>query len=164
MKGLALTDVPALTFNGDLPGDDAEVLRLRECSTEPIRTIGAIQSHGILFAIDEVTGVVVAASANAESWLGRDLREAGSEMVTWSIGHGVAVDPVRAEFEGTLYDVIAHRGTSPLLLELEPVVPELEYVRTASSAPSSGSQASATRTSCAVRPPGRSRGSPATTG
>ncbi len=130
MKGLALTDVPALTFNGDLPGDDAEVLRLRECSTEPIRTIGAIQSHGILFAIDEVTGVVVAASANAESWLGRDLREAGSEMVTWSIGHGVAVDPVRAEFEGTLYDVIAHRGTSPLLLELEPVVPELEYVRT----------------------------------
>lgn len=125
-----MTDVPVITFDGDLPGDDAEMLRLRECSTEPIRTIGAIQSHGRLFAIDEVTGLVVAASANAEEWLGRDLREAGSEMLTWSIGHGVALDPVRAEFDGGLYDVIVHRGTSPLLLELEPVVPELDYVRT----------------------------------
>ncbi|WP_239453146.1 MULTISPECIES: diguanylate cyclase [Microbacterium] len=119
-----------MTFDGDRSRDDAELLRLQECSTEPIRTIGRIQSHGLLFGVDEVTGVVVVASENAEHWLGRDLREAESSVLTWAIGHGVAVDPVRAEFEGQTYDVIPHRGTSPLLLELEPVVPDLDYVRT----------------------------------
>jgi diguanylate cyclase (GGDEF)-like protein len=125
-----LTDFPSLTFDGDRPRDEAELLRLQECATEPIRTIGRIQSHGILFGVDEPSGVVVVASENVEHWLGRDLRESGSEMLAWAIGRGIAVDPVRAEFEGAVYDVIAHRGTTPLLLELEPVVPELDYVRT----------------------------------
>ncbi|WP_203582382.1 diguanylate cyclase domain-containing protein [Microbacterium hibisci] len=125
-----MSDVPALTFDGDRSRDDAELLRLQECATEPIRTIGRIQSHGILFGLDEVTGAVVVASENGEHWLGRDLREAGSEVLTWAIDHGVAIDPVRAEFEGRTYDVIPHRETSPLLLELEPVIPELDYVRT----------------------------------
>ncbi|WP_426322128.1 diguanylate cyclase domain-containing protein [Microbacterium sp. E-13] len=125
-----MTDLPSLTFDDDPPRDDAELLRLEQCSAEPIRTIGRIQSHGVLFGIDETTGVVVVASENAEQWLGRDLREAGSEVLTWAIGHGAALDPVRGEFEGAVYDVIAHRGTSPLLLELEPAVPGMDYVRT----------------------------------
>lgn len=125
-----MTDLPSLTFDGDRPRDEAELLRLQECSAEPIRTIGRIQSHGVLFGIDEVTGVVVVASENVEHWLGRDLRDAGSETLTWAISHGVALDPIRAEFEGATYDVIAHRGTAPLLLELEPIVPGLDYVRT----------------------------------
>ncbi|MFE5408949.1 diguanylate cyclase domain-containing protein [Microbacterium sp. NPDC056569] len=125
-----MTDSPALVYDGDLPRDDAEALRLRECSQEQIRTIGRIQSHGALFGIDEATGVVVVVSENVEHWLGRDLRAAGSDTLSWALSQGLAVDPVRAEFEGAVYDVIAHRGTVPLMVELEPVVPELEYVRT----------------------------------
>ena len=125
-----MTDASSLTFDGDRPRDEAELLRLRECALEPIRVVGRIQSHGVLFGVDQATGVVVVASENVEHWLGRDLRDAGSEMLTWAIGHGVAVDPVRAEFEGAVYDVITHRGTSPLLIELEPIVAGLDYVRT----------------------------------
>ncbi|MFK4808042.1 diguanylate cyclase domain-containing protein [Microbacterium sp. ZW CA_36] len=125
-----MTDLSFRIFDGDHSRDAAEQLRLQECATEPIRAIGRIQSHGILFGVDEPTGVVVVASENVEHWLGRDLREAGSDKLTWAIGEGVAVDPVRADFEGRAYDVIAHRGTTPLLLELEPVVPDLDYVRT----------------------------------
>lgn len=129
-EGLALTDSPALLFDPDRPRDDAETLRLQACSQEQIRTIGRIQAHGALFGIDEATGVVVVASENVEHWLGRDLRDAGSDTLSWAISQGLAVDPVRAEFEGAVYDVIAHRGTVPLVVELEPVVPELDYVRT----------------------------------
>ena len=125
-----MTDLSSLAFEGDPTSDAAELLRLRECATESLRTIGRIQSHGILFGIDETTGTVVVASENVERWLGRDLRQSGSDTLSAAIDHGVAVDPLRAEFEGAVYDVIAHRGTSPLLLELEPIVPDLDYVRT----------------------------------
>jgi len=125
-----LTDLPSLAFGGDASRDADELLRLQECSAEPIRTIGRIQSHGALFGVDVETGLVVVASENVEHWLGRDLHEAGSETLLWALRHGVAVDPVRAEFEGAAYDVIPHPDTTPRLLELEPVVPGLDYVRT----------------------------------
>lgn len=125
-----MTDAPRLAFDGDHSRDDAELLRLRECATEPIRLIGRIQSHGALFGVDEQTGRVVVASENVEHWLGRDLREAGDETLSWAIDHGLAVDPVRTRFEGVAYDVIPHPGTSPKLLEFEPVIPGLDYERT----------------------------------
>ncbi|GAA5206380.1 bifunctional diguanylate cyclase/phosphodiesterase [Microbacterium kyungheense] len=125
-----MTDLPSLAFGGDASRDADELLRLQECSAEPIRTIGRIQSHGALFGVDVETGLVVVASENVEHWLGRDLHEAGSETLLWALRHGVAVDPVRAEFEGAAYDVIPHPDTTPRLLELEPVVPGLDYVRT----------------------------------
>ena len=93
-----MTDLFSRIFDDDRARDTAEILRLQECAAEPIRTIGRIQSHGILFGVDEPTGVVVVASENVEHWLGRDLRESGSEMLIWAIGEGVAVEPVRAEF------------------------------------------------------------------
>lgn len=107
-----------------------EQRRLAECSQEPIRTPGAIQSHGILLGVDPVTGVIVVASANAERWLGRTIAEAGSDAIAWAVETGVAVDPVRLEFDGSMYDVIVHRGGDPVLVEFEPIVPSLEYVRT----------------------------------
>lgn len=125
-----MTDIPALSHEEERQRAAAEALRLQECAAEPIRTIGRIQSPGVLFAIDEPTGVVVVASENAEQWLGRSLSEAESETLIWAVSHAVAVDPVRAEFEGATYDVVVHRGTSPLIVELEPIVPQLEYVRT----------------------------------
>jgi diguanylate cyclase (GGDEF)-like protein len=125
-----LTDIPALPHEDERSRDAAEALRLLECSTEPLRTIGRIQSHGALFAVDQTTGAVVVASENVEHWLGRSLDEAGSETLTWAVAHAVAVDPVRVEFEGATYDVIVHRGADPIVIELEPVVAELDYVRT----------------------------------
>jgi diguanylate cyclase (GGDEF)-like protein len=124
-----LTDLTAVPFESARERGDAEARRLQECATEPLRTIGRIQSHGILLAVDEATGEIVAASDNAAGWLGRSLRDTGSETLTWAASHAEAVDPVRAEFEGSSYDVIVHRGHSPVVIELEPVIPELEYAR-----------------------------------
>ncbi|WP_374315023.1 diguanylate cyclase domain-containing protein [Microbacterium sp.] len=125
-----MTDIPALPHEDERARVAAEALRLQECAAEPLRTIGRIQSHGTLFGIDEQTGTVVVASEDAEHWLGRSLDQSGSETLTWAVSHAVAVDPVRVEFEGASYDAIVHRGTDPLVVELEPVIPELEYVRT----------------------------------
>ncbi|QIG39296.1 diguanylate cyclase [Microbacterium sp. 4R-513] len=107
-----------------------EQRRLELCATEPIRTPGRIQGHGTLLGIDEPTQTVVLASENADRWLGQRLRDLGNDTLTWTVLHGAAVDPVRVEFDGQMQDVIVHRGTEPLLVELEPIVPGLEYVRT----------------------------------
>jgi diguanylate cyclase (GGDEF)-like protein len=107
-----------------------EQRRLELCAVEPIRTPGRIQSHGTVLGIDEPTQTVVYASENADRWLGRRVRDMGNDALTWTVLDGVAVDPVRLEFEGALHDVVVHRGTTPLLVEFEPVVPGLEYVRT----------------------------------
>ncbi|GAB3603590.1 diguanylate cyclase domain-containing protein [Microbacterium aureliae] len=125
-----MPDLPTVSYEEGRIRDAAELRRLQECAAEPLRTVGRIQSHGTLFAVDPVSGLVVAASEDAEEWLGRDLREAGSDMMTWALTHGIAVDPVRAEFEGGEYDVIVHRETTPMIIELEPVLPDLDYVRT----------------------------------
>ena len=126
-----MTQGPTLSaFRNERERDRSEAQRLRECAAEPIRTIGRIQSHGILFGIDAATSTVVLASDNAAHWLGPRLDQAGSDVLTWAVTHGVAVDPVRAEFEGEVYDVIVHRDTSPVLVELEPIVADLDYVRT----------------------------------
>src|SRR6478609_1053917 len=107
-----------------------EQWRLKMCAAEPIRTPGRIQSHGTVLGIDEPTQTVVYASENADRWLGRRIRDMGNDALTWTVLDGVAVDPVRLEFEGALHDVVVHRGTAPLLVEFEPLVPGLEYVRT----------------------------------
>ncbi|TDN91406.1 sensor domain-containing diguanylate cyclase [Microbacterium sp. BK668] len=107
-----------------------EQRRLELCAAEPIRTPGRIQGHGTLLGVDEPTQTVVLASENADRWLGQRVRDVGNDTMLWTVQHGVAVDPVRVEFDGQLHDMIVHRGTDPLLVELEPVVPGLEYVRT----------------------------------
>ncbi|WP_345800628.1 diguanylate cyclase [Microbacterium sp. AZCO] len=107
-----------------------EQRRLEICAAEPIRTPGRIQSHGTLLGIDEPTETIVLASEDAERWLGRRLRDLGDDDLAWTVLHANAVDPVRVELEGERYDVIVHRGTSPLVVELEPIIPDLEYVRT----------------------------------
>lgn len=107
-----------------------EQRRREECAVEPIRTPGLIQSYGLLLAVDETTGTVVVASENAAHWLGRSLAEAEDETVAWALANGSAVDPLRVDFDGGPCDMIVHRGTAPLLVEFERVVPDLAYVRT----------------------------------
>jgi chemotaxis family two-component system sensor kinase Cph1 len=129
-EGNALTDLLASSFEDDRARADAERRRLQECAAEPLRTIGRIQSHGRLLGVDDETRRIVVASANAAHWLGRELDEADDEKLSWAVRHAVAIDPVRVRFDGELYDAIVHRDTVPLLVELEPIVPDLEYVRT----------------------------------
>ena len=106
-----------------------EATRLIECATERIRTIGRIQSYGFLLGVDEMTGVVVLASANAEHLLGRVLRTESSRL-DWILRHGSALDPVRTELDGQTVDVIVHRDSTPMLVEFETVIPEMDYART----------------------------------
>ena len=125
-----MTETTVLHYDDARERDEAEARRLQECAAEPIRIIGRIQSHGILLAVDEQTATIVAASDNAGAWLGRRVHELGSETLSWAASHAAAIDPVRAEIDGVMYDVIVHRGRSPLLIDLEPVHADLEYVRT----------------------------------
>lgn len=126
-----MTESPTIpAFHHERERDASEAQRLRECTAEPIRTIGRIQSHGVLFGVEPTTQTVVLASENAAHWLGRRLDETGSDVLAWAVSHAAAIDPVRAEFEGAVYDVIVHRDTDPVLVELEPIVVDLDYVRT----------------------------------
>lgn len=97
---------------------------------EPLRTPGRIQAFGTLLAVDAETGVIVVASDDAAKWLGRPLAEAGDDTLNWAFSHGVAIDPVRVIFDGERYDAVVHRGSDPVVIELEPLIPDLEYVRT----------------------------------
>lgn len=107
-----------------------ELRRLRECAGEQIRTVGRIQSHGTLFALDAQTGVVVAASEDFAHILGRSIGDIGSDELTWAVSNAEALDPVRVDIGGRPYDAIVHRQAVPLLVELEPVLTDLAYVRT----------------------------------
>jgi diguanylate cyclase (GGDEF) domain len=114
----------------ELALDADELRRLEECAREPIRTPGRIQSHGTLLGVDPATGVVVTASEDASDWLGRSLADAGSDALHYAARTGNAVDPVRLEWRGADADAIVHRAGGLAIVELEPVVEGLEYVRT----------------------------------
>lgn len=113
-----------------IPQVPDEALRLAECSLEPIRTPGRIQSHGILLAVDRVTGSIVLASANAGSLLGRPLTELGSEALTAAVTAGIVTDPIRLELAGVLREAVLHPLGALMIVELEPAVTSLEYART----------------------------------
>ena len=125
-----MTDISAGPIGDRRARQLDEERRARECAAEPIRTIGRVQSYGTLLAIDEHTGLVVMTGENSAHWLGRHATTAGDATFAWAIEQGLAVDPVRARFEDEPVDVIVHRGTDPLIVEVEPVIPDLDYVRT----------------------------------
>jgi two-component system, chemotaxis family, sensor kinase Cph1 len=114
----------------ELAVDPDELRRLDECAREPIRTPGRIQSHGTLLGVDPASGVVVVASEDAASWLGRPLAEAGSDALDYAARTGNAVDPVRVTWDGAPADAVVHRSGGLAIVELEPVIDGVEYVRT----------------------------------
>ena len=114
----------------ELAVDIDELRRLDECAKEPIRTPGKIQSHGFLLGVDTATARVVVASQNAAEWLGRPIAETGSDAIEYAVRTGNAVDPVRVEWAGVPADAIVHRADGLAIVELEPVIDGVEYVRT----------------------------------
>ena len=114
----------------ELAIDADELRRLAECAKEPIRTPGLIQAHGTLLGVDPQTAVIVVASENAREWLGRSIADAGSDALGYAARTGNAVDPVRVEWAGAPADAVVHRVDGLAIVELEPVIDGVEYVRT----------------------------------
>lgn len=114
----------------ELAVDADELRRLEECAKEPIRTPGSIQSHGILLGVDPATATIVVTSENAAAWLGRAIAETGSPALEYAARTGNALDPVRVEWGGMAADAVVHRSGDLAIVELEPVVEGVEYVRT----------------------------------
>jgi two-component system, chemotaxis family, sensor kinase Cph1 len=116
----------------DLEAADAERRRLAECSREPIRTPGAVQSHGTLIGIDAFTFTVRVASDNAVAMLGcppplgRALAEiTGAEFaaqVREFVAEGGA-NPLTLATAQAAFDVIVHLSDDIVLIEFEPVLP-----------------------------------------
>lgn len=114
----------------ELAVDPDELRRLEECAKEPIRTPGSIQSHGTLLGVDAATATVVVASEDAAAWLGRPIADAGHAALEYAARTGNAVDPVRVEWNGAPADAVVHRVGDLAIVELEPVIEGVEYVRT----------------------------------
>ena len=111
----------------DQPFAADERLRLEQCSREPIRTPGRIQSHGMLFVVDSTTHQIVVASENASSYLGTRLEH---PQLLEALHAGTVVDPIRVTFDGVQYDAIVHAHPSRSVVEFEETIVGVEYART----------------------------------
>lgn len=116
---------------------------LTTCDREPIHIPGYIQPHGFLLVVDEASGRVVQASANAADFLPGGGGAPGQAVLGQPLG--TLLEPAsleqlasaRENLEGNplhvftaplrggpaRFDVIAHRQGGLLLLELEPAPP-----------------------------------------
>lgn len=106
---------------------------LDNCATEPIHIPGAIQPHGLLFAVTEPDLVVAVASANVAGWLG-----CGDDIVGAPLGvllgeaNTAAIDQARQlawvqrhdelplAIDGRPFTATLSRTDGYLLVELEP--------------------------------------------
>lgn len=114
----------------DLAADAAELRRLEECAREPIRTPGMVQSHGTLLGVDPESGRVVLASGDAERLLTRAVVEIGGDDLAYAVRTPNPIDPIRIPWGDGEADASVHRADGLAIVELEPVVPNLEYART----------------------------------
>ena len=111
----------------DHPFADQERLRLEQCSREPIRTPGRIQSHGLLLGVDTTTHQVIIASENVSDYLGRTLEH---PQLLEALHSGTVVDPIRIAFDSGQYDAIVHLSDGRSIIELEETIVGVEYART----------------------------------
>ncbi|MGH8416163.1 MAG: ATP-binding protein [Pseudomonas sp.] len=111
---------------------------LQNCADEPIRIPGAIQPHGVLLTVDELSWTVQQASANAFLLLGgTDNLRAGQPLSAWlgedqaqTLREAVAsgpledLDPLPLRCGGQALDGLIHRHDGLLFVELERAVDE----------------------------------------
>jgi len=113
----------------------AEQHRLAICVLEPIRTPGAIQTHGILLAIEPVSLTIAAASENSatlfnvapESMIGETVVESLgprflSDLLKVVRGAPLAPNPFPFARGEQLTEVIVHESKTHIIVEFEPVM------------------------------------------
>lgn len=111
---------------------------ISECEREPIHISGAIQSHGLLFGIDDLELRIVHVSENVDAFFGiaaRELIGLSIETVLGfdnaeSIHHAVAGSSIEDGNPWTMtvptlrgnvvFDVVLHRSGIEIVVELEP--------------------------------------------
>ena len=111
------------------PTSARERTRLEECSSEPIRTPGSIQPHGVLVGFDRETRRAVVVSENAEAFFGVApagiLGQTAEQLLGEAVIPGLVLaaegaNPRDLEIDGRLYDAIVHRDGPMSFVELEP--------------------------------------------
>lgn len=106
------------------PDADLDTL-LTSCDREPIHIPEAIQPHGMLVVYDVASGAIVAAAGDLgtlETSSSQELCELLGESLDSVNGRIPAASPTSlgvVAFEGEVFDVIAHRSGSYLVLEFE---------------------------------------------
>lgn len=118
-----------------------ENIRLETCIKEPIRTPGAIQPHGVLFAVDPLTFIIEYVSDNAQvvsrhsahQLLGASLAlvvgdEALAAIASVLANGEVVIEPIALTLEGGDFDVIVSRAGERAVVEFEPAMSHLEAV------------------------------------
>lgn len=112
------------------------VVDLSNCSIEPIHIPGAVQPHGVLFALAEPQLSVTQISESVrdllgvepEAILGQSLERIFAPEPVHQIRETLAQDtwneryPLRTEVAGRAFDLIIHRYDGVAVLEVEPVV------------------------------------------
>jgi PAS domain S-box-containing protein len=117
--------------------EQAYIEALSNCASEPIRTPGKIQPHGVLIVVESTSFQVTQASANASAFLGRPAEQLVDSNLADALGSPFCVQlrtlektqdlvrPARLRVEleriGTSWSCEArvHRQGSSLILELE---------------------------------------------
>jgi len=107
---------------------------LSNCDREPIHVPGAVQPHGVLFAVDEATLEVRQVSENVAQVLGRPPKDVLGRpldaLLAWDqpgqLGEALAVDgtsdryPLRLVAGDRAFDALVHRYAGALIVEIEP--------------------------------------------
>jgi chemotaxis family two-component system sensor kinase Cph1 len=110
---------------------------VQNCANEPIRIPGAIQPHGVLLTVDEMSWTVQQASANAAAVLALAGDVAPGQALSRWLGEEQArrlrlvletestedINPLSLSFGDQSFDCLVHRHDGLLFLELEALQP-----------------------------------------
>ncbi len=117
----------------ELPPDERQ--RLLECSQEPIRTPGAVQSHGVVLVVDATTFEVEYASENSATLFGMDAAALLGRALADVTGHAAvsairdvldetvaAANPVSVIINSHSFDAIVATAGPLITVEFEPAI------------------------------------------
>ena len=118
-----------------------ENIRLETCIKEPIRTPGAIQPHGVLFATDPATFIIEYVSDNTELVSAHSAHELLGASLSLVVGDDaiaaiaavlargdVVIEPILLALNGGHFDVIVSRAGELAVIEFEPAMSPQEAI------------------------------------
>ena len=116
-----------------------ELQRLNECALEPIRVPGSVQPHGVLLAAHLDTLTISHLSDNVGALLGAEPMALFGQPLSTVFGIRAVEDfldvvdtltvssnPVRVPVDDVMFDAVVHVAGELLVVEIEPLSPELE--------------------------------------